>query len=74
MPTKNDPQVQDKQNDPPPSKGTNEPWKRPGQTLRTQTNQSRQSPTLKSGTNHQRTETWLDAPDDYQQRLIASTS
>ena len=36
MPTKNDPQsephVQDKQNDPPPSKGTNEPWKRPGQT------------------------------------------
>jgi hypothetical protein len=36
MASKTDPQsephVQDSQNDPPPSKGTNEPWKRPGQT------------------------------------------
>lgn len=26
-----EPHVQDIKNDPPPSKGTNEPWKRPGQ-------------------------------------------
>ena len=26
-----EPHVQDIENDPPPSKGTNEPWKRPGQ-------------------------------------------
>lgn len=35
MPEKNDPQsephVQDKKNDPAPTKGTNKPWKRPGQ-------------------------------------------
>jgi hypothetical protein len=35
MATKNDPQsephVQDIENDPPPTKGTEQPWKRPGQ-------------------------------------------
>jgi hypothetical protein len=35
MPTKNDPQsephVQDAKNDPPPTKGTEQPWERPGQ-------------------------------------------
>jgi hypothetical protein len=35
MPNKNDPQsdprVQDIENDPPPTKGTDQPWKRPGQ-------------------------------------------
>ena len=35
MPAKNDPQsephVQDLENDPKPTKGTDEPWKRPGQ-------------------------------------------